>query len=82
MLDPTSWVISELTMLNKQNCNTVVSQPIVPIYVVHTMEKPFCPNPLCACQQNQAQIVLLLLALERGEMILREASDFVDSKTL
>jgi len=82
VLDPTFSFISELTMPNKQNNNTAASQHIIPIYIVHTMEKPFCTNPLCACHQNQTQILLLLLALEQDEMTLREASDFVDGKTL
>jgi len=55
---------------------------VVPIYFVHTPEQPFCSNTLCECHRNQAHIALLVAAIQRGEMTLKEAADFADGKGL
>jgi len=55
---------------------------VVPIYFIHTLERPFCLNALCECRRNQAQIALLVAAIQQGEMTLREAADFADGKGL
>ena len=55
---------------------------VVPIYFVHTLERPFCSNTLCVCHRDQANIALLVAAIQQGEMTLREAADFADGKGL
>ncbi len=57
------------------------SLPAIPVYFIHTAEKPFCSNPRCHCHQNQGEIAVLLDAIRAGEMTLREAANFAEGKT-
>ena len=62
--------------------DTSTPRSIVPIYFIHTPEQPFCANSLCECHRNQAHIAVLVAAIQRGEMTLREAADFADGRGL
>lgn len=62
--------------------NTAHPQDNVPIYLMHTLENPFCPLPGCWCHTDQERIALVLEAIKNGEMTLREAADFVDGRTV
>lgn len=50
----------------------------IPIYFIHSLEKPFCRNPGCKCQWQQREVRRLLSTIVEGEMSLREAADFLD----
>jgi hypothetical protein len=50
----------------------------VPIYFIHSLERPFCKNPGCKCQWQQQEVRRLLSTIVEGEMTLREAADFLD----
>ncbi len=62
--------------------DTAHPQEIVPIYLIHTIENPFCPVPGCWCHTDQARIAKLLEAINNGEMTLREAANFADGRTV
>jgi len=62
--------------------DTSTPRSVIPIYIVHTAEHPFCSNTLCSCHQNQAHIACLVAAIQQGEMTLKEAADFADGKGL
>lgn len=62
--------------------DTAYPYDIVPIYLVHTVDNPFCPLPGCWCHTDQERIALLLEAIKEGEMTLREAADFADGRTV
>jgi len=64
----------------RENTDTAHTQAIVPIYVFHTLEVPFCPLPGCHCHTNQQEIAKLLDQIKDGVLTLREAADFVDGK--
>jgi len=53
---------------------------IVPIYLIHTLENPFCPLPGCWCHTDQERIAPLLEQIKEGVLTLREAVDFVDGR--
>lgn len=60
--------------------DTAHPQDIVPIYVYHTQENPFCPLPGCWCHTNQQEIAKLLNQIKDGVLTLREAADFADGR--
>ncbi len=62
--------------------DTAHPQDIVPIYFVHTMERPFCQEPSCWCHTAQASAAMLLEAVQRGVMVLHSAADFADERTV
>ena len=62
--------------------DTAHPQEIVPIYLIHTLEHPFCPLPGCWCRTDQTRIALILEAIEQGEFNFQEADHFVEGKTL
>jgi hypothetical protein len=57
-------------------------QDIVPIYLVHSMERPFCQVPSCWCHTDQGKVVTLLESIQSGVMILHEATDFVKGECI
>ena len=54
----------------------VTSHPgnVVPVYLIHSIEKPFCSAPDCWCHSNQEEIARLLEHVRNGVMTLREAT--------
>ena len=71
--------MSNLTVMDEKPSHSL---PTIPVYVIHTAEKPFCSNSWCHCHQNQGEIAVLLDAIKAGEMTLREAANFADGRTL
>lgn len=55
---------------------------LVPIYLVHSVDAPFCPLPGCWCHANQEEIAKLLEHIREGVMTLREAAAFADGRTV
>ena len=62
--------------------DTAHPQGVVPIYLIHTLENPFCSLPGCWCRIDQARIAPVLEAIKRGEMTLQEAVNLVEGRTL
>lgn len=62
--------------------DTAHPQAVVPLYLVHSIEKPFCAVPDCWCHANQEEIALLLDHVRNGVMTLQEAADFADGRTI
>jgi len=50
--------------------DTQTPQPIVPVFLIHTLEQPFCAQPSCACHQNQVTVTTLLAAIDQGALTL------------
>jgi len=66
----------------RYSTDTAHPQDIVPIYFIHTIDRPFCPLPSCQCHTNQGKIAKFLRHIRDGEMTLREAADFADGRTI
>ena len=64
----------------RSDTDTAHAQAVVPIYLIHTIQKPFCNHPGCWCQANQTRIVQLLADLKRRELLVSEAASFADEK--
>jgi hypothetical protein len=81
MLDPTSqYSTMQIPLTLRQESDTLTPRSIVPIFLVHTVDKPFCINPYCECHQKQEQIAKLLEETSQGKLTLREAADFANGK--
>ena len=50
----------------------------VPIYFIHSLERPFCKNPCCKCHWQQQQVQRLVGHILEGDMKLKEAEHFMD----
>ncbi len=62
--------------------DTAHPQDIVPIYFVHSMERPFCQVPSCWCHTDQGKVATLLGEIRSGVMTLRSGADFTDERTV
>lgn len=60
------------------NTDTAAPQATVPLFLIHSVARPFCPDPLCWCQAQRTQLLLFLEALKSGEMTLCQAASFTD----
>lgn len=60
------------------NTDTAHAQATVPIYLVHTLEDPFCPLPGCECHIDQKEITRLLEQVNNGSLILQNAAAFAE----
>jgi choline-glycine betaine transporter len=70
--------LTELTALAPQVTDTAIPFTLVPIYYIHSLERPFCGDQRCKCHWQQQQVQRLLGNVIEGEMSLREAADFLD----
>lgn len=66
----------------RNDVDTLYTQDPVPIYFMHTLEKPFCQLPGCWCHTDQESIIHMLEAIRNGELTLCEAANFVDGKAV
>jgi alcohol dehydrogenase YqhD (iron-dependent ADH family) len=60
--------------------DTQMPQPIVPVFLIHTLEQPFCAQPSCACHQNQVAVTALLTAIDQGALALQEIVNVTEGK--
>jgi hypothetical protein len=63
-----------------EQTNTTTTQSGLPVYLFHTPERPFCFLPTCPCHENQKEIAKLLLAVQNGELTLRNAADLTSGR--
>lgn len=62
--------------------NTAHPQPSIPIYFIHSLERPCCSRPGCWCQANKGNITQLLTAVEAGTLTVSEVTTFADDTAL
>lgn len=70
--------LTEFPALAPQATDTASPQTPIPIYFIHSLERPFCRNAACKCHWQQRQVNRLLGNILEGDMTLREAADFLD----
>lgn len=51
--------------------DTQTPQPVVPIYLVHHIQQPFCSDPHCACQQHRPYKTALLESVRLAEVTIQ-----------
>lgn len=63
---------------------TVTPPSDVPIFLIHTIDRPFCAYAACACSchENQAEVRKLLHLVNEGVLTLREAADTQEGRIL
>jgi len=70
--------LTEIPALVPQVTDTAIPFTPIPIYFIHSLERPFCPDQHCKCHWQQQQVRKLLGNILAGEITLRQAADFLD----
>jgi hypothetical protein len=70
--------LSELPTLAPKVTDTAIPFTPVPIYFIHSLDRPSCTESTCKCHWQQQQVRRLLGNIIEGDMTLREAADFLD----
>jgi hypothetical protein len=52
--------------------DTSTPQAAVSIFLIHSVEHPFCNKPDCICQQQRQEKAALLAGIASGVLILRQ----------
>lgn len=60
--------------------DTQNAQTLVPVFLIHSLQFPFCDNPRCVCQEQRNQKTSLLASIIRGEITLHHASSFQEER--
>ena len=61
--------------------DTATPYAVVPIYLIHSIVRPFCPQPACWCKTHQQEVTALMQQTKHGEMIALPVTAFADSRT-
>jgi len=70
--------LTDMPHLTPQATDTASPRLPVPIYFIHSLERPFCRDGRCKCHWQQQEVRRLLGSIVTGDMTLREAADFLD----
>jgi len=70
--------LTDMPRLTPQATDTASPNLPIPIYFIHSEERPFCKTPGCKCQWQQQEVRRLLGHIVEGEMTLREAANLLD----
>ena len=70
--------LTEYPVLAPQSTDTARPYTPIPVYFIHSLERPFCKKPRCKCQWQQQEVKRLLGNIVEGAMTLREAANFFD----
>lgn len=70
--------MTDMPRLTPQATDTASPHLPIPMYFIHSLEKPFCRDRNCKCHWQQLEVRRLLESIVEGNMSLREAADFFD----
>lgn len=48
----------------------------LPVFYIHSFEKPFCDDPSCKCQLHKKEIAQLFVRIVEGKLELEKANQF------
>lgn len=54
----------------------------IPVYFIHSFERPFCHNPLCPCQLQKLDITGLFIQIVEGKLELEKAENLVSGRAV
>ena len=72
--------LSEYPKLAPLVTDTASPRQRIPVYYIHSLSQPYCPNPTCKCHWMQQEVRKLLGTIVEGLYTLREAADLIDEK--
>ncbi len=72
--------LSEYPKLAPLVTDTASPRQRVPVYYIHSLQQPYCPDPTCKCHWMQQEVRKLLGNVVEGLYTLREAADLIDEK--
>lgn len=55
--------------------DTVYPQEEIPIYLIHTLQQPFCSHPDCWCRANNQRKIRLLNATQNNELVVYQVTN-------
>jgi hypothetical protein len=64
----------------EQDTDTATPRTPIPIFYIHSLEHPFCGNPLCACGRTQKEAARLLGFINEGILAVQEAAALIDEE--
>jgi len=73
--------LSDFPKLKPTVTDTASPQQRIPVYYIHSLNQPFCPDPACKCHRQQQEVKKLLHSIVDGILTLREAADLIDDDT-
>ncbi len=71
--DPFGISFSAYPLVARFETDTATPRQQIPIYYIHSLKRPCCPNPLCICQQGREDVTRLLTSAGEGAYVLQEA---------
>ena len=74
----TRYQLTDMPAITPQATDTASPNLPIPIYFIHSLERPFCKDLACKCHWQQREVRRLLGSIVEGEMTLKEAADFID----
>jgi len=77
---PFNLPLSDYPKLTPLVTDTASPKQSIPVYYIHSLNQPFCPNPSCKCHGQQQEVKRLLGNIVDGTMTLREAAELLDEK--
>ncbi len=72
--------LTEYPPLTPLVTDTASPQQRIPIYYIHALSQPFCPNSECKCHRQQQEVRRLLDNIVEGIMTLRDAANLIDEE--
>ena len=70
--------LTDLPRLTPRATDTASPHTPIPVYYIHSLQAPFCKNPLCKCHWQQQEVRRLLESIVEGSLTLREAAYLLD----
>ena len=70
--------LTDMPRLTPQATDTASPNLPVPMYFIHSLERPFCRNASCKCHWQRQEVRQLLESIFEGDMTLKEAARFLD----
>lgn len=56
--------------------DTATPRPVIPIFLIHSIDAPFCNLPGCWCHPDKANLAPFLAAIQNGELTVHMAASF------
>lgn len=70
--------LTDMPAIKPQATDTARPNLPIPMYFIHSVERPFCRDLQCKCHWQQQEVLRLLGHIIEGEMTLQEAAQLLE----
>ena len=70
--------LTDLPEIKPQATDTASPNLPIPIYFIHSLERPFCTDVACKCHWQQQEVRRLLGNIVEGNLTLKEAARLLE----